>query len=221
MSRQKKKLGIPSNSERLLVLQSYVLKPDFINIIYPQKAHPNYQNNDFKLPKVKVMSNFKNNKEIVKKAFFSEELANYRKRNRNENVKESFNDLRKNIRNPDEYLYTQNFHKEKFLIRKEDEKNISNMRNVLKKFINKNKIYQNDESTFRSQDCERSSPFDINQLQFAEKLDEHKSLMRKKYGWREKNIKKNKLLLEHILLQRLELKENSNVYKINNQNEDN
>lgn len=220
MSSQKKKSGFPSNKAKLLVLQSYVFKPDFLKLIDPQKSTQNNSNDYFIPPKLKIKADFKNKKEFAKKAFFSKELLSYRKKYQNDDVKKSYNNLRKNICNLDEFLYTQNFHKEKFLIRKDDSINIAHMRSVIKNFINKNKFYRNDEINFRSQAYEKSSPFDINQLQFAEKLDEDKSLMQNKYGWRENNIKKNKLLLEHIFLQRLELKENSNVFKINNQDEE-
>lgn len=208
---EKKKINVPYNTKRLFVLQSYVFKPDIINFY---KANQDEKKNSVKLPKITT----KKKTIHIMNRNFKKELENYKIKAKNQNVQFSLAKLRNHLKNPNEFLYRKSFHKEKLVISKEG-KNNEPFKELISNFINKNSFFHNEE-IFKSREYEKSAPFDINQFNFVEQMEEDKSLMKRKYGWNDKNIKKNNLLLEHILLNRLEIKENSIVFNLGKEMEE-
>jgi len=51
---------------------------------------------------------------------------------------------------------------------------------------------------------EKNAPFLPQTLEFADELIEEKEILKEKYGYEEKNLRKNKCVLEQVVLARLE-----------------
>ena len=134
---------------------------------------------------------------------------------KNLKLKQSLQGLKTHIKDPSEYLNRKSFHLTKFMINKEGNDNVTHLKNIFTEYINHNKFYKNEE-IYHFPDYEKNAILNMEQLKQSEKLDEDKAIMMQNYGWPTGNIKKNRLLLESLFLKRLEMKEKSNVYKINN-----
>ena len=109
------------------------------------------------------------------------------------------------------------FHKTSFKIPKTNE-NVEKLKDILVKCIEKNRKFVNDE-IFLNKEYEKHSPFFVGSLDFAEELNQSEKEMRNKYGYKQKNLSKNTLLLEGIYLKKLNERENKKkLIKENNNN---
>ena len=213
-----------SGNKRLLILQSYVFKPDILSDAIPHRE-------DFgkiKLPMInnknipKKENNNDNNfgiKNMKNEMMFRERNNKGHKISKNLKLKQSLQSLKSHIRDPSEFLHRKSFHKTKFLINKEGPENISHLKHIFRDYIDNNKFYKNEE-VYNFPEYEKTAILSLNQLKFSEKLDEDQSIMMQNYGWPTGNIKKNRLILENLFLKRLEMKEKSKVFEINNTLED-
>ena len=218
-SKQYKKPG----NKRLLILQSYVFKPDILGMNLPIRD----DRAKIKLPIINNSNHNRNAKSIEspeekQRDFFSNKAnnGNYgHNKLKNMNLKKSLQNLKLHKKNSSEYLNRKSFHKTKFIINKEGSENINHLKNIFKDYINYNKFYKNEEIC-NFPEYEKTAILNKFQLKYSEKLDEDQSLMIENYGWPIGNIKKNRLFLENLFLKRLEMKEKSEIFKINNTIED-
>lgn len=203
-------------SKKLYILQSYVFKPDIFGGLFPPKKEVKSIEiklpaiNHFKKKNIKIMQ--KSEKIREEKLFQNKSMDNQVLRKLK--LKESIKNLKFHLKDPSEYLNRKTFHKSKFVINKEGQENINHLKNIFKEYINHNKFYKNEEIQ-RFPEYEKTSILNMEQLKLSEKLAEDQNLMMQNYGWPTGNIKKNRLLLESLFLKRLELKEKSDVFKIN------
>lgn len=222
-SSSKPKQSKAIKNKKLLILQSYVFKPDILN---SYSRPQNYYNENLKFP---VVDPNKPGKYNLKKNnnnpnFLSNQISSFENKNSSLNskkhiLKQSIKSLKAHLKDPSEYLNRKSFHKTKFLINKEGPENVEHLRNIFKDYINQNKFYKNEE-IFRSPHLEKTTVLNMDQIKFLEKVNEDQSIMEKKYGWNVGNLKKNRLLLENLFLKRLEMKGKSQIYQINH-NRDN
>ena len=73
-------------------------------------------------------------------------------------------------------------------------------------FINKHKRFCN-KDVIRLPKYEKTAPFFIDTMNFADNFLDDQKLVKKSFGYDEENLKKNHLLLENIYLERLIKKE--------------
>ncbi|CAD8085151.1 unnamed protein product [Paramecium sonneborni] len=96
-------------------------------------------------------------------------------------------------------------HKTKFKIVK-NEKNHPIVEQTMCQYISQN-IQTQVPGSANNQDYDTSAPFFIPTLEFAEQLNEEKQTFKKKYGFDDVTLRKNKLILEEVVLLRLQKKE--------------
>eukprot|EP00825_Cyclidium_porcatum_P025693 TRINITY_DN27864_c0_g1_i4.p1 TRINITY_DN27864_c0_g1~~TRINITY_DN27864_c0_g1_i4.p1 ORF type:complete len:235 (-),score=53.12 TRINITY_DN27864_c0_g1_i4:37-741(-) len=92
-------------------------------------------------------------------------------------------------------------HKTKFKILKSNN-NINTLQNIICNFIDENKKFINTE-VVSIPAYEKNAPFLPQTLNFADQLIVEKQQFKEKYGYDEKNLVKNKCLLEQVILNRL------------------
>lgn len=216
--KQSKKTG----NKRLLILQSYVFKPDILSDVIPREEFGKIKLpliNNKNIPKENNNDNNFGAKNKKNDLIFGEKNTKGHKISKNLKLKQSLQSLRSHIKDPSEFLHRKSFHKTKFLINKEGPENISHLKHIFRDYIDNHKFYKNEE-VCNFPEYEKTAILSLNQLKFSEKLDEDQSIMMQNYGWPTGNIKKNRLLLENLFLKRLEMKEKSKVFEINNTIED-
>jgi len=208
-TKQYKKAG----NKKLLILQSYVFKPDILSNAFSKKE--NSAKN--KLPLINNFPKNRTNKMLqghMKDELFFKNKSMEHKISKNVKLKQ-LQSLKSHLKDPAEYLNRKSFHKTKFLINKEGPENINHLKHIFRDYINNHKFFKNEE-VYNFPEYEKTAILSLEQLKRSEKLDEDQSLMIQNYGWPTGNIKKNRLILENLFLKRLEMKEKSNIFKINN-----
>lgn len=81
-------------------------------------------------------------------------------------------------------------------------KNLQSLNNLMKDHISKNQFFKNEERVFLKEYEERA-PFDLEKMQFMDELNPLKQRYKERYPeFKEGVLAKNKLLLEHVILNR-------------------
>ncbi|KAL4446610.1 hypothetical protein ABPG74_005548 [Tetrahymena malaccensis] len=93
-------------------------------------------------------------------------------------------------------------HKTKFHIVKTN-KNIEKLSNIICNFIQDNKKFTGSDVAVVPQ-YEKNAPFAQSTLDFADQLIEDKQHFKEKYGFDENNLRRNKCVLEQVVLNRME-----------------
>ncbi|KAL4469377.1 hypothetical protein ABPG72_003884 [Tetrahymena utriculariae] len=107
-----------------------------------------------------------------------------------------------------EYVMPRQFNLESFKLVRND-KNIQKIKNLMCHFINSHKNYFNKE-VVNLPHYEKSAPFHIETMQFADNYLDDQKLIKKNFNYDEENLQRNNLVLEKVLLERL-IKHEKNI----------
>ena len=102
------------------------------------------------------------------------------------------------------------FYKTKYRIPK-TKGNTNELQKVLCAFINRNKIKTANVEVCHLPEYEKSAPFLLGTLDFVDKIVADNQIIEEKFGFESKNLRRNKMLLEEVLLTRLEKRKNRPV----------
>ena len=138
-------------------------------------------------------------------------ILNARKSNPkiDESVRDSIKSLQAYLPRQEKYLYEENFRSSKFKIKKSEE-SIDELREIMRSFIEKQRILNSKESLES-----RNGSLNLERMRFVEDFIPDQKRMKIKYGWDIPNIARNKLQLEHIMLNRLEKFSERNFQELN------
>lgn len=91
--------------------------------------------------------------------------------------------------------------------------NVKKLQEVICGFVDKHKNLKNDIEVVNMKEYDKYSPFLYGTFDFVEEILDDNNMMKERFGYNEKNLSKNRLLLEKVLLTRL-VKREENLKKI-------
>lgn len=104
------------------------------------------------------------------------------------------------------------FKKTKFKVPR-NMQNVQKLQDVICHFVDTHKSLKNDVEKLNMKEYDKNSPFVYGTFDFVDEIMKDNNLIRERFGYNEKNLSKNKLLLEKVLLTRL-VKREENLKKI-------
>jgi hypothetical protein len=124
---------------------------------------------------------------------------------------EGLNDLIK-VQKPGHAFKKTRFKKTKFKVPR-NMQNVKKLQDVICGFVDTHKNLKNDVEKVNMKEYDKNSPFIYGTFDFVDEIMKDNNLIRDRFGYNEKNLSKNKLLLEKVLLTRL-VKREENLKKI-------
>lgn len=91
--------------------------------------------------------------------------------------------------------------------------NVKKLQDVICGFVDTHKSLKNDVEVVNMKEYDKYSPFLYGTFDFVDDILQDNNLIKEKFGYNEKNLSKNRLLLEKVLLMRL-VKREENLKKI-------
>lgn len=124
---------------------------------------------------------------------------------------EGLNDLKK-VQKPGVAYRRTRFKKTKFKVPRTMQ-NVKKLQDVICGFVDKHKSLKNDVEKVNMKEYDKNSPFIYGTFDFVDEIMKDNNVIRERFGYNEKNLCKNKLVLEKVLLTRLARRED-NLKKI-------
>ena len=124
---------------------------------------------------------------------------------------EGLTDLKK-VQKPLVTFKKTRFKKTKFKIPR-NMQNVQKLQDVICGFVDRHKNLKNDVDKANMKEYNKNSPFIYGTFDFVEDILKDNNLIKDKFGYNERNLSKNRLLLEKVLLTRL-VKREENLKKL-------
>ena len=124
---------------------------------------------------------------------------------------EGLHDL-KRVQKPGVSFKKTRFKKTKFKIPR-NMQNVQKLQEVICGFVDKHKNLKNDVDVFNMKEYDKNSPFIYGTFKFMDDILKDNNLIKEKFGYNERNLSVNRLLLEKVLLTRL-VKREENLKKM-------
>lgn len=114
----------------------------------------------------------------------------------------------KKVQKPGYTFKKTRFKKTKFKIPR-NMQNVEKLQEVICGFVNKHKSLKNDVDCANMKEYDKKSPFMYGTFDFVDEILKDNNLIKERFGYNEKNLSKNRLLLEKVLLTRLAKREDN------------